>query len=185
MLTQEEGEELVTLARKNIEHYLQTGNKIDLDDVKEKYQEKRGVFVTLKKDNELRGCIGYSRPIMPLIDALRDASISAATRDPRFPSVSKQEMKEITVEVTVLTPPEQIQAEPQKYPEIIEIGRDGLIVEKGGRSGLLLPQVPEEWGWDEEEFLSQTCRKAGLPMDVWTDKDTKIYKFQGQIFKEE
>ncbi|MEA1994401.1 MAG: TIGR00296 family protein [Euryarchaeota archaeon] len=185
MLTKEEGKELVRTARKNIEYYLDTGKKIELGDIKEKYKEKRGVFVTLKKKGELRGCIGYPRPIMPLMNALLDTSVSAATRDPRFPAVSRGEMKKITVEVTVLTPPKLIQCNPQEYPERIEIGKDGLIVEKNGRSGLLLPQVPTEWDWDEEEFLSHTCRKAGLPIDTWLEKDTIVYRFQGQIFTEE
>ena len=185
MFNLEEGEELVRIARKNIENYLSSGKKIELKEVKEKYKEKMGVFVTLKKNEELRGCIGYPRPVLPLIEALLDVSISAAVRDPRFPPVSLKEMEKITVEITILTPPELIKSDPKDYPKNIEVGRDGLIVEKGFFSGLLLPQVPIEWNWDEEEFLANTCMKAGLPIDSWLDPDIKVYKFQGQIFGEE
>ena len=185
MFTLEEGEELVRIARENIETYLSSGRRINLKDVKEKYRKKMGVFVTLNKDGELRGCIGYPRPVLPLIDALLDVSISAAVRDPRFPPVTLKEMEKITVEITILTPPELIKCKPKDYPENIKIGRDGLIVEKGFFSGLLLPQVAVEWNWDEEEFLSNTCLKAGLPMDAWLDPDTRVYRFQGQIFYEE
>ncbi|MCD6127922.1 MAG: TIGR00296 family protein [Methanomicrobia archaeon] len=185
MFTLEEGEELVRIARENIETYLSSGRRINLKDVKEKYRKKMGVFVTLNKDGELRGCIGYPRPVLPLIDALLDVSISAAVRDPRFPPVTLKEMEKITVEITILTPPELIKCKPKDYPKNIKIGRDGLIVEKGFFSGLLLPQVAVEWNWNEEEFLSNTCLKAGLPMDAWLDPDTRVYRFQGQIFYED
>lgn len=185
MFSIEEGEELVRMARKNIENYLSSGNKIELKEVKEEYKKKMGVFVTLKKNEKLRGCIGYPRPVLPLIEALLDVSISAAVRDPRFPPVSLKEMEKITVEITILTPPELIKSDPKDYPKNIEIGRDGLIVEKGVFSGLLLPQVPVEWNWDKEEFLANICMKSGLPIDSWLDADTKIYTFQGQIFCEE
>jgi len=185
MFNLEEGEELVRMARKNIENYLSSGKKVELKDLKEKYKKKMGVFVTLKKNEKLRGCIGYPRPVLPLIEALLDVSISAAVRDPRFPPVSLKEIEKITVEITILTPPELIKSDPKDYPKNIKIGRDGLIVEKGFFSGLLLPQVPIEWNWDEEEFLANTCMKAGLPIDSWLGPDTKVYKFQGQIFGEE
>jgi hypothetical protein len=184
MFTRDEGKELVNLARKNIEMYLSSGKKIELKKVEEKYKEKRGVFVTLKKNEELRGCIGYSQPVLPLIDALLTVSISAAVSDPRFPPVRSEEMTDISVEITILTPPILLTAEPEEYPNMITVGRDGLIVEKGSFSGLLLPQVPLEWNWNEKEFLAHTCRKAGLSMDAWRDKDTKISTFQGQIFSE-
>jgi uncharacterized protein (TIGR00296 family) len=120
--------------------------------------------------------------------SLRDAIIEGAksvTRDPRFPPLAENELDNIIIEVTILTKPELIEVnQPQDYLSNIEIGRDGLIVELGLYKGLLLPQVPIEQGWDKEEFLSHTCMKAGLLMDSWVDKNTKIFKFSGQIFTE-
>ncbi|KYC47394.1 MAG: hypothetical protein APG11_01164 [Candidatus Methanofastidiosum methylothiophilum] len=133
----------------------------------------------------MRGCIGYPEPVLPLIDALLDASISSATRDPRFQKVRPDELKNLVIEVTVLTPPELIKVQDtEEYPSKIEVGKDGLIVELGFRKGLLLPQVPVEEKWDSEDFLCHTCIKAGLPLDCWMNKEAKIYKFQGQIFSE-
>ena len=184
MFTVDEGKELVSLARRNIENYLSFGRKIEVKEVKEKYKENRGVFVTLKKNEELRGCIGYPRPVLPLIDALLEGSISAAVRDPRFPPVTAEEMEKITVEITILTPPQRLTGKPEEYPHRIAIGEDGLIVERGVFSGLLLPQVAVEWNWDEKEFLAHTCRKAGLPPGAWQERETAAYTFQGQIFSE-
>ena len=97
----------------------------------------------------------------------------------------EDELDDIVVEVSVLTPPEPIEGPPKERPMKIKVGRDGLLIEKGFYSGLLLPQVPIEWGWDEEEFLAQTCWKAGLPPDCWLDPDTKVYRFTAEIFEEE
>jgi uncharacterized protein (TIGR00296 family) len=109
-----------------------------------------------------------------------DSSISAAIRDPRFPPVTQEEMDSIEVEVTVLTEPEEIVPDSQN----VKVGEDGLMVEKGIFKGILLPQVPLELGWEAEEFLCQTCIKAGLPPDCWLDEGVTVYKFQGQIFSE-
>ncbi|NDB63395.1 MAG: TIGR00296 family protein, partial [Nitrosopumilaceae archaeon] len=109
-----------------------------------------------------------------------------ATEDPRFSPVDKSELNEITFEVTILTPPEEIMInDKSKLPEKIKVGKDGLIIKQGHNSGLLLPQVPVEYGWNEQEFLSHTCQKAGLPSDCWMQKQTKVYSFEGIIFKEE
>ncbi|MEM2796498.1 MAG: TIGR00296 family protein [Candidatus Hadarchaeales archaeon] len=184
-LSLEEGEILVKTARTVIEEYVKYGRIPPKPQVPESLKQPRGVFVTLEKRGELRGCIGYPFPSMPLIDALVDAAISSATRDPRFEPVSPEELDEIEIEVSVLSKPEEIRVKhPREYLEKIEIGRDGLIVQYGGYSGLLLPQVPVEWGWDVEEFLCQTCMKAGLPPDYWLKKDVKIMKFTAQIFRE-
>lgn len=150
------------------------------------FQQKKGVFVTLLTfpQKNLRGCIGIPEPVMKLQDAIREAA-SSATRDPRFPPVDQKELDYIIVEVTLLTKPELINVKnPKEYLSQIVVGRDGLIAEKGFFRGLLLPQVPVEYNWEVEEFLSQTCMKAGLPPDAWFEKDTKIYKFSGQIFAE-
>ncbi|WP_457752704.1 TIGR00296 family protein [Thermococcus sp.] len=185
------GEFLVKLARRAIEEYLKSGKIIKPSkDTPEELWEKMGVFVTLNrhgvpKQAALRGCIGFPLPVYPLVEATIKAAIYAAVDDPRFPPVTPDEIDNITVEVSVLTPPELIEGPPEERPKKIKVGRDGLIIEKGIYSGLLLPQVPIEWGWDEEEFLAETCWKAGLPPDCWLDPDTKVYKFTAEIFEEE
>lgn len=184
MLSDNEKREMLSLVRRNIEQYLDTGRTVELE-LKGKYLEKNGVFVTLKKHGELRGCIGFPEPHLPLGRALLDSSISAATHDPRFPPVKKEELRELKIEITILTPPKIIDSNPSDLPKHIVVGRHGLIVERGWNKGLLLPQVPVEWGWDVEEFLSQTCWKAGLPPDAWLDERTKVYKFEGEVFGEE
>ena len=121
-----------------------------------------------------------------MVEAIIDSAVSAATRDPRFYPLSAGELGGVVFEVSVLTPPEPVQVEnPKEYLGKIKVGEDGLIVEKGGYKGLLLPQVPVEWSWCEEEFLCQCCVKAGLPPDSWLTKGTKIYKFQAIVFEEE
>lgn len=185
--TDADGVFAVKTARETIYHYLKEGEVLEITDIPPKFKEKAGVFVTLETypSLELRGCIGYPEPIFPLIDALRNAAISAATEDPRFLPINSKEFEEIVVEVSLLTPPELINVEdPSEYLSKIEIGRDGLIVEQDYYRGLLLPQVPVEWGWDKEEFLSHTCRKAGLPPNAWKSKNTKIYSFSAEIFHE-
>jgi hypothetical protein len=115
-----------------------------------------------------------------------DSAINAATQDPRFYPLSLKELSKVVFEVSVLTPPEHVEVKnPKEYLSEIKVGEDGLIVEKGFYRGLLLPQVPIEWGWCEEEFLCQCCVKAGLPPDSWLTKDAKIYKFKAIIFEEE
>lgn len=184
LLSMEEGEKAVKLARKAIETYLSSGKVIE-DRFNGIFAEKRGVFTTLNKHGALRGCIGFPYPIKRLDEAIIESAIAAAVEDPRFPPVRLEEMKEIEVEVTVLTPPEKLETDPVKRPEHVEIGRHGLIVKRGYRSGLLLPQVAVEYGFDAEEFLTQTCLKAGIPPDSWLLKDCEVYRFEGQIFKEE
>ncbi|ACJ17457.1 hypothetical protein, conserved [Thermococcus onnurineus NA1] len=185
------GEFLVRLARRAIEEYVRNGRTIEPPEgTPPELWEKMGVFVTLNRHNvppqmSLRGCIGFPLPIYPLVEATIKAAIYAAVDDPRFPPVKESELDDIVIEVSVLTPPELIEGPPEERPRKIKVGRDGLIIEKGIHSGLLLPQVPIEWGWDEEEFLAQTCWKAGLPPDCWLDEDTKVYRFTAEIFEEE
>ncbi len=186
-LSDSDGEMLVKTARAIVTEFLKTKNKMKLDKVfEETFSSNAGVFVTLNYQSDLRGCIGYPLPDKKLFNALQEAAISAATEDPRFPSVTFEELDQITFEVTVLTPPEEIEvSDPLEYPSKIKVGRDGLIVKSGFNSGLLLPQVPKEYGWNEEDFLGHTCEKAGLPKEQWKEKDTKILKFEGIVFKEE
>ncbi|KXB03771.1 hypothetical protein AKJ35_00360 [candidate division MSBL1 archaeon SCGC-AAA833F18] len=185
MLTLEEGKFLVGLARQSIETYLDESKKPETPEVPEKLRESRGVFVTLRKNGELRGCIGRPLPTQSLVDGIIDSSINSAVGDPRFPSLEKEELKNVNIEVSVLTPPEVIEVKtPRDYPEKVKVGKDGLIVERLGSKGLLLPQVPIEQGWDVEEFLTHTCLKAHLKPDCWLKNDVKIKKFSAQIFAE-
>jgi len=186
-LTDADGELLVKTARAIVFEYLKNNNRLKLDENFElNYSFNSGVFITLNNPNGLRGCIGFPLPDKKLFNALKDASISAATEDPRFSPVRVDELDEITFEVTVLTPPEEIRVDdPLDYLSQIKVGRDGLIIKHSFYSGLLLPQVPIEYGWTEEEFLEYTCEKAGIPKDYWKKKETKILKFEGIVFKEE
>ncbi len=185
MLTLEEGRLAVHLARQALTGYTEKKKMIiQPQGLPPVFEEKRGVFVTLHEDGDLRGCIGYPQPIMPLGKAIVDSAINAGCRDPRFPCVRPGELGRIEVEVTILTEPEFYTQPKKKLLELVVIGRDGLIVSKGPFSGLLLPQVAPEWGFDSQEFLSQTCVKAGLPPDAWLDEDTQVQHFQAQIFAE-
>lgn len=186
MLTAEEGEFLVKLARRTIEDYLYKGTKPPVPPVSPKLRERRGVFVTLMKGGELRGCIGRPQPDLPLVKAIMDSAISSAVEDPRFLPLTTEELPEVVVEVSVLTPPELIKVkDPRDYVKQVKVGKHGLIVECMGRAGLLLPQVAVEWGWDAEDFLSHTCMKAGLTPDSWLRGDARISRFSAQIFAEE
>jgi uncharacterized protein (TIGR00296 family) len=172
-----------------VEEYVLHMSPIEVPaDAPDALREKAGVFVTLATypDRDLRGCIGHPYADSPLLDALFDSAVSACSKDPRFQPVRKDELDGIVVEVTVLTPPQVVRVrKPSDLPKQVEVGRHGLIVRKGWYQGLLLPQVPVEQGWDAEEFLSQTCRKAGLPMTAWIDEDTEVSRFEGFIFGEE
>lgn len=186
MLNQNDGKYLLKIAKEAIETYIKTDTRIGVPkDCPNYMEEKLGVFVTLNKNNRLRGCIGYPEPVLPLISGTIDSSISAATKDPRFPEVSEMELGNLEYEITVLSKPILINVEkPEEYPKKVDIGKDGLIVEKGFFKGLLLPQVATEYNMNSEEFLSQTCIKAGIKPNAWlNEEDIKIYKFQGQIFK--
>ncbi|MDT8782966.1 MAG: TIGR00296 family protein [Candidatus Bathyarchaeota archaeon] len=190
-LTQKEGEFLVALARNTVTQYLLEGKQMKTpEESPPKLLEKCGVFVTINTfkngEKSLRGCIGYPYPISPLVEAVIDSAINAATQDPRFEPMTKDELDKVVFEVSVLTPPQPVESpSPKEYVKKIKVGQDGLIIERGYHKGLLLPQVPVEWGWDEEEFLCQCCMKAGLPPDSWLTKESKIYKFKAIIFEEE
>jgi hypothetical protein len=190
-LSLEEGKFLIQLARNAVKAELENGKTIKAPkDTPKKMFEHCGVFVTINSvrsgGKELRGCIGYPYPTSPLVEAVIDSAINAATQDPRFDSLTPEELDRVVFEVSVLTPPEPVETEnPKEYIKKIKVGEDGLIIEKGFRKGLLLPQVPVEWGWCEEEFLCQCCVKAGLPPDSWLTKGVKISKFKAIIFEEE
>ena len=174
----------VRLAREALTCYVEKKEILEPEGLPPVFDENRGVFVTLHEDGALRGCIGYPQPVMPLGRAIVDSAINAGSRDPRFPGIRPGEQKRIELEVTILTKPEPYHEPKKRLPELVQVGTDGLIVSKGPFSGLLLPQVAPEWGFDSLEFLSQTCVKAGLPPDAWLDEETKVQHFEAQIFAE-
>ena len=186
-LSDSDGVLLVKAARRAVTEFLSNGNRMKLEsELEEKFSFNSGVFVTLNNPDGLRGCIGFPMPEKKLSRAIVEGAIAAATEDPRFPSVKTNELNDIVFEVTVLTPPVEIDvSDPMEYLEKIKVGRDGLIIRHSFSSGLLLPQVPVEYGWNVEEFLQHTCEKAGLSRDTWKNESVKIEKFEGIIFKEE
>lgn len=185
MLELHEGELAVKIARESIKRALK-GERVKSEDFRfpETFNEKRGVFVTLYRNGELRGCIGFPYPILPLKEALIKAALSAAFEDPRFLPVRAEEMSRIRVSVTILSEPEKLMCRAEERPDKIEIGKHGIIVRRGIFQGLLLPQVATEYGWDAKTFLTQTCLKAGLPPESWLDEDTEVLIFTGEIFEE-
>lgn len=182
---------MVEIARMAAEEYLKTKKHIRApESLSKNLLQPCGVFVTINRlengEKKLRGCIGYPYPTTPLVQAVIDSAINAATQDPRFRPLSQGELDKLVFEVSVLTPPQMVEVKkPKEYPTQIKVGEDGLIVERGMYKGLLLPQVPVEWEWDEEEFLCQCCVKAGLSPDYWLIEGTRIYKFQAIVFEEE
>jgi AmmeMemoRadiSam system protein A len=176
--TQEEKKQLLQLARNTIETFLTKGSKTYPETDNPKFLENRGVFVTLHSHGDLRGCIGYPLPVKPLIEAIVDNAVSASTEDPRFVPVTPKELKDIDIEISVLTVPRKV-----KGIEEVEVGRDGIIISKGFMKGLLLPQVPVEQGWNLEEYISYGCMKANLPEDEW-QRGVDIETFQGVVFGE-
>jgi uncharacterized protein (TIGR00296 family) len=187
-VTLEQGAYLVSLARSAIDGYFTNGKKITPSNKDSVLSEMRGVFVTLENypSHDLRGCIGYPEPVKELGLATVDCALMAAFDDPRFGPLEKKELEKLTIEVSVLTVPQIIKVRsPKEYSSKIKVGRDGLIMNYGYSSGLLLPQVPVEWNWDEKEFLCQVCEKAGLPRDMWLSPSAKISSFQAQVFCEE
>jgi len=186
MFTLEQGKKLVNLARKAIASRFSVLNfKLD-NKLKEEFSDLCGCFVTLHKEGQLRGCIGYPEPVMPLAEAIVSAAENAAFKDPRFPALKKNELEHVTIEVSVLTKPKRIDVRnPEDYVKHIQIGRDGLIARGTFSSGLLLPQVATEYGWDTITFLRQTCIKAQLKSEDWQDFDkVRFYKFQSLVFGE-
>jgi len=183
----EQGAYLVSLARRAIGHYFKAEKRLMPERREGVLGEKRGVFVTLESypSHELRGCIGYPLPIKELSLSVVENALNAAFEDPRFPQLQKDELGKIVIEISVLTVPEEITGEPADYPKKIKVGQDGLIIEYGYSSGLLLPQVPVEWNWNETDFLCHLCEKAGLPRNMWMSPSAKISKFRALIFSED
>jgi len=190
LFTEQDGPFLVSSARGFIDQYLKVKryslpNQFSSDG---RFRAKLGCFVTLKQDDSgksLRGCIGFPEPVYELRKALPEAAISAATRDPRFSPVEAIEMKDLLLEISILTKPVELNAASKKdLPKMIEIGRDGLILKWSFGSGLLLPQVALEFGWNTEDFLCNLSLKAGAPPDQWLVPGTQIFRFGAQLFLE-
>jgi uncharacterized protein len=182
------GEQLVKLARRAVEKYLNESVIITADKP-DGLSEKVGVFVTLNylSNNKeyLRGCVGFPLPEKKLYQSVIEAAIAAATQDPRFDPVNKEDMENIIFEVSVLSPLQKIEAQnPKDYKNRINIGRDGLILKWKYGSGLLLPQVPVELNWDVDEYLANICYKAGASPDAWLMPESQLYKFEATIYKE-
>lgn len=177
-LTEDQQKTLLKLARQAITHFMEKGKPPAIKTDDETFKQKRGAFVTLKVKDQLRGCIGYPVPFKSLFETIVDVAISAATKDFRFCPIDQKELHETKIEISVLSP-----AEPIKDISEIEVGKHGIIISDGPHRGLLLPQVPVEWGWDRETFLSHGCMKAGLDEDVWK-KGARIEIFSAQVFSE-
>jgi hypothetical protein len=179
LVSDAEGQELVRLARKAVALYLEKQDVLKV----ERTGSSSGVFVTLnylaRNEEHLRGCVGFVQAQRPLHQSVVEAAIAAATQDPRFPPVDLKDLPRIIFEVSVLTEPEEILEK-----STITIGRDGLILRWKYGSGLLLPQVPAELGWNVDEFLTNLCYKAGAPPDALSDQSSRLYRFRAEVFKE-
>jgi len=179
-LSQEARRALLGLARATLEAHFRGEPAPRLaSDRAEAFGEPRGLFVTLREGECLRGCIGTLAPEGDLSRTVPRFALCAAFEDPRFPSLSAEELPLCRIEISVLTPPRLVE-----NVEAIEIGRDGLILEARGRRGLLLPQVGTEWGFDRETFLAEVSKKAGLPTETWREADALLWVFQAEVFGE-
>jgi AmmeMemoRadiSam system protein B/AmmeMemoRadiSam system protein A len=176
-LSLEEKKELLSLARQAIQQFVAENKIIEYKTDNPNFLVERGAFVTLKKDGELRGCIGFIEPVMPLHEAVIRTAIYAATQDPRFEQVTKGELKNLEIEISVLTPLQKIED-----PRSVQVGKHGLVISMGSKKGVLLPQVAVENRWKTETFLRQGCLKAGLPPDAWK-KGAEIFVFEATVFK--
>jgi len=181
-----DGQLAVRIAREAIEARLLGRGKRPFE-IPKAFEDKAGAFVTINNHpgGDLRGCIGYPQPFFPLVKSIERAAESAATEDPRFPPMDREELDRVTVEVSILTPPRLIEVKkPKELPGHVTIGVDGLSIAQGQYRGILLPQVAVEEGFDASDFLSQACMKAGLLADAWLDPETRVYTFQAEVFAE-
>lgn len=176
-LSEEEKSYLKALVRSAIDEGLEGGEGEPPAPPTEALTASLGAFVTLKTDGELRGCIGHIIGDRPVFETVWEMAQQAAFRDPRFPPVGAAEKDRLEIEISILSP-----LSPCPDLSLIEPGRHGLLVLRPPRSGLLLPQVATEYGWDRETFLAHTCLKAGLPQDAWRDGSTSVYWFEAEVF---
>jgi len=178
-LSQQERQRLLQAARRTIQVHLERGVKPVIDDASGTLLEPRGAFVTLHKGGRLRGCIGTFESSAPLVETVQRMAVSASTADPRFPAVIPEEVEELRLEISVLSPLQKAD------PEEVVVGRHGVCISQGYQRGVLLPQVATEQGWDRQTFLEHTCLKAGLPRSAWRDADTVVEVFSAEVFGEE
>lgn len=176
-LTDKEKNTLLDIAKNTIAAKLNRQETPELNIDSETLKQKRGAFVTLKKGGNLRGCIGYIKAYKPLWETVQEMAVAAGFNDPRFPALKKEDLDQLTFEISVLSPLQRIQD-----IHDIEVGGHGLYILNGYNSGLLLPQVATEYRWDRETFLEQTCCKAGLDPQAWKDPETEIYIFSADYF---
>lgn len=175
-LSQEEKDYLKDLVSKSLQEEFESEVQIN-EPPTNKLFEQYGAFVTLKMDNQLRGCIGHLEGNKPIWETVKLMAKQAGFQDPRFPPLSREEFEKVEIEISILSPITEC-----PDTEQIEPGRHGLVVQRGMHSGLLLPQVATEQGWNRQTFLSQTCLKAGLPADSWKNKKVQIYWFEAEVF---
>jgi len=180
VLDESERTTLLGIARKTLDAYIKEGRKPDVLVYEKNLQQKSGVFVTLKKGDELKGCIGYIQPVKPLYVAVQDMTIAASTQDPRFPAVTSEEVNDINIEISVMSQLRRIQSTQE-----VVVGEHGLYIDNGMNSGILLPQVATENKWDRSQFLENVCLKAGLPASALNDPSTQLYVFTADVFHEE
>jgi uncharacterized protein len=176
-LTDEEKSYLKDLVLATIRRHFDAGLPLPPPPPTDKLRQHLGAFVTLNMHGRLRGCIGHIVGDKPLFETIGEMALAAAFQDPRFPPLSREELGGLEIEISILGP-----VTPCPDPALIEVGRHGLIVRQGYRSGLLLPQVAVDWKWDRETFLAHTCQKAGLPMDSWKKSNTTILWFEAEVF---
>jgi AmmeMemoRadiSam system protein B/AmmeMemoRadiSam system protein A len=174
--TEEEKKELLALARKAITEYVTNGKSPETEVKNQKFKTDGAVFVTIKENGSLRGCIGHIQAIMPLYQSIMRNAVAACSTDPRFPPMKKEELKDMEIEISILSPFMSL-----KDVKDIQVGKHGLYIIKDNQTGLLLPQVATEFGWNRDEFLEHVCMKAGLPKDAW--KDAELYTFTAEILK--
>jgi AmmeMemoRadiSam system protein A len=179
ILSESDKSELLVLARTTLKCYLATGKIPEYHTSRSELRARSGVFVSLHRKAELRGCIGQLTPENELFRTVQRCAVSAAVEDLRFAPVREEELDELTIEISVLSPFRRV-----RDPNEIEVGRHGIYMVSGSQRGLLLPQVATEYGWDRTTFLNQTCRKAGLPDDAWRSSSTSIQAFEAQVFSE-
>jgi AmmeMemoRadiSam system protein A len=179
MLSKQEKNRLVQIARQSMENYLQKAKAPSFDISSNNLKKQKGAFVTVKVNGQLAGCIGRIEADIPLYETISKMAIEAAFRDPRFPGLKQEDLKIMDIEISVLS-----ELKPVKDINNIKVSRHGLLIKKGFNQGLLLPQVATEYNWNRKTFLQHTCLKAGLNKDCWKQQDTQIFLFEAEVFSE-
>lgn len=177
-LNAEERAELLRVARRSLEHHFEHGKVGSFETERPRLMRPAGAFVTLHIEDRLRGCIGTFEASTPLIDTIARMAVTAATHDPRFPPLTRDELPRVSLDISVLSP------RWLASPDDVVVGEHGIYIRRGPHHGVLLPQVATENGWDRVAFLDHTCRKAGLPSGAWRDPETRVELFTAEVFSE-